>query len=84
MEISETYLLYSWILRDKLVELSKRQSVAVCGVFKINFCFEQGVIYTYNPSQSQQSVVHDKVVVVDVIGFVSINEDHVKLLTCSS
>lgn len=84
MEGSETHLLYSSIIRNKLVELSKRQSVAVCGVFKINFCFEQRVIYTHNPLQSQQRVVHDKVVVVDVITFVSIDEDHVKLLTCSS
>lgn len=80
----EPHLLHTWIITHKLVEFSERQPVAVCGVFKINLGFEQRVVDTYDPSQPQQTVVQDEVVVVDVIVLVSINEDHVKLLTCSS
>lgn len=78
------YLLYTWICRDKLVKFSERQSIVVCGGFKINLGFEQWVVHTYDTVWSQQVVIQDKVVVVDVIILVSINEDHVKLLTCSS
>lgn len=78
------YLLNTWVITHKLVELSERQSIAVRCVFQINLGFEQRVIDTYDPSQCHQIVVQDEVVVIDVIVLVSINEDHVKLLTCGS
>lgn len=81
MKTSETHLLYSGVIRHKLVELAKGQSIAICGVVKINPGFEQRVIDTYDPSQSEHVVVHDKFVVVDVVIFVSIDENHVELFT---
>lgn len=78
------YLLNTWVRRHKLVKLSKRQSIAVCGVFEINLSFEQWVVHTYDAVWSQQVVVQDEVVVVDVIILVGVDEDHVKLLTYSS
>lgn len=78
---SEKYLFYPGIIRNKLVEISKSQAVDIRSVFKINPCFEEWVIYTYNPLKSQQVIVHNKVVVIDIITLVCINEDHVELVT---
>ena len=80
----ESYLLHARIVAHKLVELSERQPVAVGGVSEVNLGFEQRVVDTDDPAQSQQTVVQDEVVVVDVIVLVGIDEDQVKLLTCSS
>lgn len=80
----ETYLLHTWIIRHKLVELSKSQTIRICCAFKINFGFEEGVVNTYDTPQSHQIVVEDEVVVIDVIILISINENHVKLFSCGS
>lgn len=84
MQPFETHLLHTWIIGDKLVEASKIQPISISGVFEINFGFEQRVIYAYDTSLSEQIVVQDEVVVVDVIFLISINENYVKLLTSGS